>query len=534
MQPYYYVRYIRAFLSSLALAGLLAIPARPAGAIEAEVSATLSYVSGLPGSEIFRYEYTVKNLAVTPTINTFLIFFDSDPNTLGFDGSDDADFSNAVGPNINWEPTAFEGPDPDAWYVEFANFTTLGPAPGDEIGVFTVDILWKNPDTLPPCKQFFEVLNGRAHEGISDTKVASTSPRNGTIQGQVTGCNGLPVAGVTVDLFQNDNLIASVLTNASGNYIFTSVFPGSYTVNVVTPIGYTIEEELPNNCCRTGQFLDFELTCHDTEYDPRTIGFWKHQANVHITGKGKAQVTKAQLISYLDAIYTHFHLNGVHPVSVWTLPPATSDLTKLNTAQDILTVSGGSLMNFRARQQLLALLLNVASLKLDQSLVISPDARTVSQAITYAWDLIADGNPANDETAKTIADELNNGRNLPAGLIPASTPFILYDRPVVVEPPVENAQAFRLGQNYPNPLHTGTRIPFAVPAVGAGSRIQVEIFDMSGRLVKTLLNGTIEQGQHEVAWDGTNDSGLAAPSGVYFYRLSSGSFTETRKLHLLK
>lgn len=505
--------------------------ATPAQAVEAEVSATLSYVSGLPGSEVFRYDYVVRNLNVTPTINTFLIFFDSDPSTGVFDGIDDADFVSAIGPNADWEPTALEGPDPDSWFVEFANFTSLGPAPGQDVATFSVEFLWKNPDALPPCEQFFEVLNGRAHEGVTDTKVAGTSPRNGAIGGQVTGCDGLPIAGVTVDLFQNDVLVLSTLTNALGNYLFSPVLPGGYTVYVVTPIGYTIEEELPNNC-RDGIFLDFALNCLESEYDPRTIGFWKHQVNVYITGKGKAQVTKTALLGFLDTIYNHFALHAIHPVSVYTLPPATDILTKLNTAQDILTVSGGANMNLRARQQLMALLLNVASLKLGQNVVISDDGRTVSQAITYAWDLIADGDPANDETAKTIADEINNGKTLGAGIIPASTPVILYERPVIVEPPVEELAGFRIGQNYPNPFQQSTRIPYGVPAAQPGARIRVDVFDMSGRLVKTVVDGTAGSGEYEAVWDGRDSGGAAVASGVYFYRLTAGSFSETRKLHL--
>jgi hypothetical protein len=527
MQP---LRHVRITSAAFLLASLVALAA-PARATEAEVSATLSYVSGVPGSEVFRYDYTVTNLNVLPTINTFIIFFDSDPATQVFDGSDDADYVSAVGPNPDWEPTVFEGPDPDAWYVEFANFTSLGPAPGEDVATFSVEILWKNPNTLPPCDQFFEVLNGHAHEGITETKVATITPRNGTISGQVLGCDGAPIAGVTVDLFQNDNLVLSALTNLSGIYTFSPVGPGSYVVNVVTPIGYTIDEELPNDsdCCNSS-LLNFQLDCQDTEYDPRTIGFWKHQANVHITGKGKAQVTKTQLISYLDLIYEHFAQHAIHPVLVYTLPPATLATTKLNTAQDILTVSNTASMDLRARQQLMALLLNVASGKLSQGLVISVDGRTVSQAITYAWDLIADSDPTNDELAKTIADELNNGRTLDAGVIPGSTPIILYSRPGDATP---IAAAYRLGQNYPNPVSLATRIPFAIPAGGEGSAVRVQVFDMSGRLVKTVVDATMSAGEHEAVWDGLDESGNSVPAGVYFYRLSAGSFSETRKLHVI-
>ncbi len=531
MQPK--TNYVRPFL--FLLAGALLFTAVPARAQDAIVTGTLNYVSGLPGNEVYRYDYTLENVSVTPAVQTLLVFFDSNPATQIFDGSDDADFISATGPSVDWEVTPIVPTDPDAWYVEFANFTSLGAEPGDVISGFSVEFRWKNPNTLPPCEQFFEAINGRAHEGVSSTLIGSVSPRNGVLSGFVTGCTNAPLAGVTVDIFRDGTLIGSALTNASGAYSFSPLTQGGYTINVVTPIGYTIVEELPNNC-DDGIHVNFVLQCQTVENAPRTIGYWKHQMSVHITGRGKAQETKTNVLSYLDTIYNHFHLNGIHPVSVYTVDPSAAASVKLATADDILTVNGSKLMNLRARQQLMALLLNVASLKLGQNQVISADGRTVNQAITYAWDLIADGNPANDETAKTIADEINNGRTLGAGIIPASTPVILYSVPVIDGPSVEApvVSAFRLGQNYPNPMNPMTVIPFQVAAGSGSAPVRISIFDLSGRLVRSVLDTSLDSGDHTVTWDGTDDSGQTVHSGIYFYTLTSGGRSETRKLHVLK
>jgi hypothetical protein len=92
-------------------------------------------------------------------------------------------------------------------------------------------------------------------------------------------------------------------------------------------------------------------------------------------------------------------------------------------------------------------------------------------------------------------------------------------------------QAFELEQNYPNPFNPSTTIGFTLPQSAA---VSLKIFDINGQLVKTLLNGTRAAGTHRVIWDGTDQSGNGVTSGVYLYRLSAGSFTQTRKMMLMK
>ena len=62
----------------------------------------------------------------------------------------------------------------------------------------------------------------------------------------------------------------------------------------------------------------------------------------------------------------------------------------------------------------------------------------------------------------------------------------------------------------------------------------LHIYDVSGRLVRTLAETEMEPGSKEIAWDGRDNAGRGTASGVYFYRLTAGSFTETRKMVLLK
>lgn len=92
-------------------------------------------------------------------------------------------------------------------------------------------------------------------------------------------------------------------------------------------------------------------------------------------------------------------------------------------------------------------------------------------------------------------------------------------------------QDFILFQNYPNPFNPVTKIKFDIPAEGKGNTVNVKliIYDVLGRELTTLVNEQLNPGVYEVNFDGRN-----YPSGVYFYQLYTGSFTETKKMILLK
>jgi hypothetical protein len=92
-------------------------------------------------------------------------------------------------------------------------------------------------------------------------------------------------------------------------------------------------------------------------------------------------------------------------------------------------------------------------------------------------------------------------------------------------------QKFELGQNMPNPFNPNTVIQFAVPRP---AEVRVEVFNVLGQKVKTLANEFSKAGYKRVEWDGTDDNGSSVASGVYLYRMTSGDFSETKKMLLLK
>ncbi len=90
---------------------------------------------------------------------------------------------------------------------------------------------------------------------------------------------------------------------------------------------------------------------------------------------------------------------------------------------------------------------------------------------------------------------------------------------------------YRLEQNYPNPFNPTTTIRYQIPTQG---QVKLEIFNTSGQVVKTLVNGTRQPGFYSTVWDGRNSSGQVVASGIYFYRIKSETFTSVRRMLLLK
>ncbi|MBN2000582.1 T9SS type A sorting domain-containing protein [candidate division KSB1 bacterium] len=90
---------------------------------------------------------------------------------------------------------------------------------------------------------------------------------------------------------------------------------------------------------------------------------------------------------------------------------------------------------------------------------------------------------------------------------------------------------YHLSQNFPNPFNPSTRIDFAVPNE---KFVTIKVYNVHGRLVRTLISETLSAGTHSVVWDRTDDSGAQVPSGLYVYQMKAGSFSQSCKLIVLK
>ena len=90
---------------------------------------------------------------------------------------------------------------------------------------------------------------------------------------------------------------------------------------------------------------------------------------------------------------------------------------------------------------------------------------------------------------------------------------------------------FDLAQNYPNPFNPTTTIEYALPKA---SHVTLTIYNMLGQKVKTLVNGMMQPGKHQVVWNATNEAGAKVSSGIYFYRLEGDFGVKVRKMILVK
>ena len=93
-------------------------------------------------------------------------------------------------------------------------------------------------------------------------------------------------------------------------------------------------------------------------------------------------------------------------------------------------------------------------------------------------------------------------------------------------------QRSELRQNVPNPFNPQTEIKYVVPT--EGGRVRLEIFDVMGRRVRTLVDQIQSGGERSVTWNGCDDSGRSLPTGIYVYRLRAAGADLTQKMLLLR
>jgi hypothetical protein len=155
----------------------------------------------------------------------------------------------------------------------------------------------------------------------------------------------------------------------------------------------------------------------------------------------------------------------------------------------------------------------------ENSIVLGSDIVDIS--------FLVEGRPDGDYyyqvRAKDLQDQWSQFSN--RGLAVVDIQVAIDDDPSAVP------QVFNLAQNYPNPFNARTEISFVIASPGL---VKLEVLDISGRLVKTLVDSYFESGRHTLIWDGTNSENHTIASGVYFYKLSTAANSEIKRMTLLK
>ena len=90
---------------------------------------------------------------------------------------------------------------------------------------------------------------------------------------------------------------------------------------------------------------------------------------------------------------------------------------------------------------------------------------------------------------------------------------------------------FELFNNYPNPFNPETTINYEL---ADNSKVKLDIFDLLGNHVITLINNYQEKGFHSITWDGTNNYGIEVASGIYFQKFVANNYSSNKKMVLLR
>lgn len=416
---------------------------------------------------------------------------------------DDSQTGNS---NISSAEYSFDG---STWYPMTGSFTSS-----------TVDVTATLSNLS--CGEYTVCIRGTDAQNNVSTSVCTDFIvyEKGSVSGKVL-VNDLGVGGVIIKLLDlSGNTIVEVGSAMSepntpaGYYEFLDLIPGDYRLMVILPLGYATTTETKDFTiayCDNDVVEDFELTPVTIANNARSKGYWKHQFDVFLTGKGKAQETAANLKSFINLI-------DVHYISHYNLIFNTD--TSFAYWSELLNY-GGPNMYKKATGQLAALVLNMASLKISQSEIVTLDGRDVADVITYASEILSDptSTASQLELAKDICEYVNTQIKIAAGIVPDFN--ILYKTGAEGTLPSE----YSLG-NYPNPFNPSTVINYALPKSG---HVSIKVYDILGKEVSTLVNEQKEAGFYSVTF---NPSTLT--SGMYLYVLQSGNFFSAKKMLYLK
>jgi len=143
-----------------------------------------------------------------------------------------------------------------------------------------------------------------------------------------------------------------------------------------------------------------------------------------------------------------------------------------------------------------------------------------------------DPNPPSTDSSRTLQANWGGGGGHESWKRPGSWGFLeVVDGPTAIDNDLSEKMTYKLYNNYPNPFNPSTTIKFQV---AKRANVNIVIYDILGTKVRTLLDSKKPAGEHEVVWDGKNNSGKPVTSGIYFYTLKSKNFTKTQKMMLIK
>lgn len=408
------------------------------------------------------------------------------------------------------------------------------------------------PNYLVPT--MFQFRNDTLHNIRHDFVCAKTDT---VLYAKVTENGGHPAHSYVLQAMSNlgDCYTNSVSDTGALNVVtlhIAKVYDSGWSINVVTwdsahpvPAGYVLDGTPlfnfhPGDTAKlnfiSGKMIRDTIK-HDgadgpVQWDSVLVSLWR-APNTNFAANCDA-----------NGIFTIYGDTGVFSLNVMANGYLVSPPQGLNVHLIHDTTGGFGIQINRAHCRVSGTLTNV-SLPLPGGLVVV--AHTATGNNGYA--AVATVNPANGTYSMYLCDgnwtldpPSVPGRTMPAapqvtiGNAPDSVKTADLAYSVVSDVKDRNAdgalpKVFALAQNYPNPFNPTTQINYDLPTA---SHVELTIYDLLGHVVTMLVNTEKPAGRYVAQWDGTDSHGQTLASGVYFYRISAGSYTNTRKMLLLK
>jgi hypothetical protein len=295
---------------------------------------------------------------------------------------------------------------------------------------------------------------------------------------------------------------------------------------------------LPDTTVAENDTLEFLVVANDPDGSALTFSLVEGPSGSSLSAGGLFSWTPSFLQAGIDTVVFGVNdgLGNVQDTALITvlnvnrLPGALSLLSPADN--DTIQLAVPLMVDFRWSKSIdpdtgdtLRYLLRIQGPSLDTTVVVVTDTST---SVDLAGRLLASSDYSWSVRVTDLMDSVNAQLSLSFRTSATIT--------AVGDPGTIPAE-FTLSQNYPNPFNPSTTIAFDVPSQ---SIVTVQIFNMIGQLVLTLVDDERPAGRYTVTWRGTAESGALVSSGIYFYRIHAKSvgsdleFVQTRKLLLLK
>jgi hypothetical protein len=427
------------------------------------------------------------------------------------------------------------------WYTgEDFDYTHWTSGEPNNIGTETVVTTWgsfspNRPEgywnNSIPTAQLWSIMEWGGTSALPPSEYAIT----GAVDGP-----SCPLEGVRVSLLSSASVLLAVqFTGADGSYAFDGLSGGDYLVSLEVPFGFVPVTEPSRSVSLMGAPVEVDFELGKTQ--PGTLAnvwWWKvYLDDLRAGGPRTDQFTVGDVNAWGQVIYDHFqNRSDGNAIQIGGITSAGDPAHALTFADICYTMLDQDQSSYESmvKYNMLGNLLNIVSNRMHQTRVVTVDGATASQAITYfarvyeenaGWLPGEFGKRNKLIQAYQSLRDMTMGKVLPAGVVPLSIPNVMF-KSVDGETASQLPNGWSLAQNYPNPFNPATEIQFALPEA---SDVRLTVYNVLGQTVATLVNGHVEAGDHTVTWDGS-----AAASGVYLYRLEAGTYSEAKKMLLLK